>query len=139
MSEQENIQVVRKGYEAFGRGDIQGLLDQLAEDVDWSTPGTAASPIAGQRRGRKEVAGFFTTLGQKFDIKDFTPEEFLAKGDLVVVLGRDLAGAKGGRLEPFEWVHIFTVRNGKIVKFREHLDTARSEALLKEAAAASAR
>ena len=39
MTEQDNVQVVRRAYAAFQKGDITGLLDLVAEDADWSHPG----------------------------------------------------------------------------------------------------
>jgi ketosteroid isomerase-like protein len=39
VNEQENLQVVHQAYEAFGRGDVPGVLAMLTEDVEWSTPG----------------------------------------------------------------------------------------------------
>ena len=52
MAEEQNIGVVQRGYEAFGRGDIESLLALLDETFTWSTPGPADLPIAGNRRGR---------------------------------------------------------------------------------------
>src|SRR5687768_1213752 len=55
MSEQENVDVVKQGYEAFGRGDIPGLLMQLDANVTWVTPGPSELPTAGDRRGHQGV------------------------------------------------------------------------------------
>ena len=126
MAEQDNVEVVKGAYEAFGRRDIPGLLEMLTEDVDWFTAGSPdAIPYAGQKRGRKEVEGFFTTLAATEDITHFEPREFIAQGDRVVVLGnykgRVLANSRGYDVD---WLQVFTVRDGKIAGFREYLDTA---------------
>ena len=47
MSEQANIDLVKKGYEAFGRRDIPGLLAQLDANVSWIAFGPADLPTAG--------------------------------------------------------------------------------------------
>src|SRR5262245_8209050 len=91
MSEQQNLDVIRRAYEAFGRGDIEALLSLMEENIEWRTPGPADLPTAGVRRGRQEVGAFFALLNQTFEIQRFEPETFLAAGDRVVVLGSDTA------------------------------------------------
>ena len=125
MSEQQNLDVVRRGYEAFGRGDIEALLSLLDENIEWRTPGPSDLPTAGVRRGRQEVGAFFGLLNQVFEIQRFVPQTFLTSGDRVVVLGIDTAvlRATGKVLVDEPWAHVFTVKDGKIVAFQEYLDT----------------
>ena len=137
MSEQQNLEIVKRGYEAFGRGDIQALLDLFADDIEWSSPGPPELPTAGTRRGRQQVAEFFQGVDQIFEIQQFEPKTFLAQGDLVVVLGTDTARIKAtGKVVTDDWAHAFTVRDGKIVKMREYIDTS---AVVAELNAAPAR
>lgn len=125
MNEQQNLEVVQKGYEAFGRGDLNTLLSLLDENVEWISPGPADFPPAGRRRGRQAVAEFFKVLSDTVEILDFEPREFIAKGDRVIVLGRDSARVKAtGNAVPFEWVHTFRLQDGKVVTFQEYGDTA---------------
>lgn len=140
MAEQDAVEVVKGAYEAFGRRDIAGLLDMMTEDVDWQTPGSPdAIPYAGPRRGRKEVEGFFSKLAETEDITNFEPREFIAQGDKVVVLGnykgRVLANSREFDLD---WLHVFTVRGGKVSGFREFVDTAALADAHRAAAAQSA-
>ncbi|HEX5110783.1 MAG TPA: nuclear transport factor 2 family protein [Vicinamibacterales bacterium] len=125
MSEQQNLEIVRRGYEAFGRGDIETLLSLLDENIEWRTPGPPDLPTAGVRRGRQEVGAFFAVLNQTFDIQRFEPQTFLTGGDRVVVLGTDtaLVKATGKLLVDEPWAHVFTVKDGRIVGFQEYLDT----------------
>ena len=55
-----NKQIVAGIYEAFGKGDIAGVLFALADDVAWEMPGPA--PFAGARKGPAEVQQFFVDL-----------------------------------------------------------------------------
>ena len=87
MSREQNLQVVQRGYEAFGQGDIPGLLAILADDIEWTTPGPAELPIAGTRHGVPQVAKFFTTLNEVFQFEGFEPQAFMADGDRVAVFG----------------------------------------------------
>jgi uncharacterized protein len=58
----------------------------------------------------------------EFDPGDF---EFVSEGDTVAVLGRERITAKPtGRAFEQQWVQFFTLRNGKIARFREFTDTA---------------
>jgi hypothetical protein len=124
MSE-NNVAIVRQGYEAFGRGDIETLLSLLAENIEWTSPGPADLPTAGIRRGRQQVAEFFKAVNELFEFQRFEPKTFIAEGDRVVVLGEDTSLIKAtGKVLDGEWAHVFTVRNGQIISFHEYIDTA---------------
>ena len=123
--EQANLQTVQQIYAAFGRGDIQAVLSALSDDVEWTVTGPAEVSYAGSRRGRSEVAQFFVLLSQGVEIQRFTPREFIAHGDTVVVLGDETMRIKAtGKLAENPWVMVFTLREGRVVRFREYDDTA---------------
>jgi uncharacterized protein len=123
MSEPQNLDVVRRLYDAFGRGDLEEMVAPLDPGVSWRTPGAPDLPTGGLRHGVSAVREFFGLLLNTFDFADFTPRDFLAAGDKVVVLGTSREGPKGsGRLVDFRWVHVFTFSNGRIVAFEEPAD-----------------
>jgi ketosteroid isomerase-like protein len=125
MSEQQNIAIVQRGYDAFGRGDIEALMALFDRDIQWDTPGPTELPTAGSRRGLEQVRGFFQTLNETFEIQRFEPKTFLGQGDIVVVLGDDTARVRAtGKVIVSPWVHAFTLRDGKVTRFQEYLDTA---------------
>ena len=125
MNEQQNVALVQQAYESFGRGDIQGLLNSLSDQVEWRTPKPEGVPFGGEYRGRDEVGRFFSELSQYEEVTHFEPREFIAQGDRVVALGIYGFKAKAtGRKAESEWVHLFTIRNGKVVRFQEFFDTA---------------
>ena len=129
MSELENISVARQGYENFKTGSISSLLDQMADDVVWQLPDIEGVPLAGSRSGRTGVAEFFSTLARDQEAIEFDPREFIAQGDKVISLGHYKWRVKEtGREFESDFVHIFTIRDGKIVGFREHFDTAAAAA-----------
>ena len=135
---EENLSVIRQGYEAFGRGDMDAMLQSFDEQITWVTPGPPDLATSGKRTGRQEVAGFFASVNQLFDIQRFEPREFIARGDLVVVLGSETAAARStGKVIELDWVHVFTMRNGKVTAFQEFFDTAAVVAALREAQAAA--
>ena len=120
-----NVDVVQETYEAVGRGDIPALLDLLTDDVEWTLQGPSVIPFAGTRRGREGVAEFFSLVGETLEFEQFEPREFVVQGDTVAVLGyeRSLIKSTGRTLEQ-EWAHVYTLRDGKISKFRAFEDTA---------------
>ena len=125
MNEQENVKAVERIYSAFGQGDVPTILNMLAEDIDWLFQGPADIPFAGRHIGREQVAQFFATIDETTENEQFLPEEFIAKDDRVVVLGHERMRVKSnGRLCETDWVHVFTLRNGKVVKIHEYYDTA---------------
>lgn len=127
MNEQANEQVVQRLYTAFGQGDMQGILDVLAEDVDWLFVGRPEDvPFAGHRHGHEQMKEFFGTIGETVaEIYEFGPREVMSFDDKVLVLGHERVrvGATD-RVFETDWAHLFTVREGKIVRLREFYDTA---------------
>jgi ketosteroid isomerase-like protein len=118
----EGVQVVQGAYEAFGRGDIEAVLGALSEDVDWSV--TEAIPHGGDFRGRDEVGRFFQGIGENWE-EGFSVEveDMIDAGDQVVSQGRASGTLRNGGSEAsYGFAHVFTVRDGQIVRFREYVD-----------------
>ena len=134
MNEQKNIEIIKRGYDAFGRGDIDGLLSIFDQNIEWETPGPSELATAGKRRGHQQVREFFKAVDDVFEIQRFEPKSFVAQGDQVVVLGEDTARVKAtGKVIEEAWAHAFTVKGDKVVRFQEYLDTSSTVAELKAA------
>jgi uncharacterized protein len=117
--------VVKQTYAAFGRGDIPAILNLIADQVDWQEVCPASLPYSGRRRDRAEVAKFFSDQAQVEEVKTFEAREFIVAGENVTVLGYIKGYARDTKQEfRSEWVHLFTVQNGKITRWRGFLDTA---------------
>lgn len=125
MNEQKNIDHVKQVYDLFTKGDIAGLLNQLADDISWETPGAPKIPYAGRFKGRAAMTKFFEGVGKTAEFSRFEPRDYIAQGDRVIVLGH-YAGKGKATSRPFatDWAMIFTVRNGKVTDFKEYFDTA---------------
>jgi ketosteroid isomerase-like protein len=137
MSEQANVELIRAAYAAFKRGDIQAILDSLSKNVEWVAAGV--QPVAGTYRGKDEVGVFFNKVNELAEYLSFEPNEYVAQGDRVVVLGSYRARAKNtGRIYECDWAMAFTVEDGKVSRFQEFTDTATIETALSAAAVASA-
>jgi ketosteroid isomerase-like protein len=117
-----NADVVRTGYAAFAAGDIPGVLSLFAEDLVWSTP--TSVPFGGVYAGPQGAAEFFTKLPQNFAELIVQPERYLEAGDSVVVPGRHKGRSLSGRGFDVPFVHVWTLRNGKVTAFTEVMDSA---------------
>jgi ketosteroid isomerase-like protein len=124
MSDQ-NVDIARSAYAAFGRGDVEGVLNTLDPNIEWTTPGPEGLLHAGTRRGRDSVREFFRTITDLYEFQEFVPKQFIPHGELVIVLGEDTFKVKAtGTVLHEHWAHAMTIRNGKVVAFREYLDTS---------------
>lgn len=122
MSIEKNIQIVRDFFAAIGRGDREGLLALVAEDIEWIIPGEDW-PLAGTRHGHAGLADLLETASRS--IETFTePREFVAQGDRVLVVGVAHGKIKATN-KTFEddWIFAITVRDGKLTNIREYVDT----------------
>jgi ketosteroid isomerase-like protein len=125
MAVQDNVQRVKDAYVAFGRGDIAGVMRDMADDIEWVIPGPADTGVAGTFRGKQAVQGWFGAFGQTISFQRFEPYEFIAQGDKVVAL-LHAEGTALGTNQRFtdEVAHVFTYRDGTIVHFQTFNDTA---------------
>jgi ketosteroid isomerase-like protein len=130
MSEQ-NVAVVREAYAAFGRGDVDGILDRCSDNVVWEgvIGANANVPQSGIRHGKDQVREFFRQVAESATFVRFEPKEFVAQGDRVVVLGSYAATVTStGRSTESDWVMVFRLVDGRISEFREFTDSAQLNA-----------
>src|SRR5664280_2634114 len=84
MSASDNKTATQAAYQAFANADLNGAMQDMADDIEWIVPGN--STISRTYRGKDEVRQLFVTLaGKSFRTE---PEHFVADGDHVVVLTR---------------------------------------------------
>jgi hypothetical protein len=122
MSTEKNVQTVKDFFAAIGRGDREDLLALVAEDIEWIIPGEDW-PLAGTRRGHAGLADLLETASKTMETST-EPREYVAQGDRVLVVGGATGKIKATN-KPFkdDWVFAITVRNGKVTKIREYIDT----------------
>src|SRR6266702_2349422 len=95
MNEQGNIEIIRKTYAAFGAGDVQTILNNVADGAGWINHGPAVIPYAGSRTGKTEILGFFQAIADSTTGGTVVADQYLANGDTVVALGRYRATVRG--------------------------------------------
>jgi ketosteroid isomerase-like protein len=123
MSILENVQTVKDFFAALGRRDQQSLLALIAEDIEWIIPGEDW-PLGGTHRGHAGLENLLQKANDTVETSYPQPPEFVAQGDRVVVVGFATGKIKATN-KAFEdhWVFDITVRNGKVTKIREYVDT----------------
>ncbi len=121
----EHTKLVQQVYENFKTGDIKALLKLLSEDIEWQLPEIENVPFGGKRRGHEEMGQFFESLVESQEVQYFDPREFIARCDKVVALGHYAWRVKStGREFGGNFAHVFTVHDGKVIRFHEYMDTA---------------
>jgi ketosteroid isomerase-like protein len=112
MGMKENAEVVRTGYDAFAKGDLETLRELMAADVVWKVPGK--SPLAGNKKGIEATLAYFTQL---FELTDGTfkvePLDFAVGAEHVIVSQLNSGERKGKSLQ-LDAVLVFSFRDGKI-------------------------
>lgn len=122
MSTEKNVQTVKDFFAAIGRGDREGLLAMVAEDVEWIIPGEDW-PLAGTRHGHAGLADLLETASKTIETST-ERREFVAQGDRVLVVGFARGKVKAtNRTFEDHFVFAVTVRNSKLTNIREYVDT----------------
>ena len=120
MSEQteQNVEHIKKGYEAFTAGDVETLMSLFDDNIEWIQPGDSA--VSGTYHGKGEIGDLLSRLAEKSPT--IKPRRFLADGDMVVVLSDTTAGG-----EAAQDAEVYTLRDGKTVRAELYGDTAMME------------
>ena len=121
-----NLDLTKDAYAAFGRGDIPFVIEMMAPDVSIGIVGRKQdAPFLGLRSGKEGAAEFFQGLQEAHEIHTFEPRRFVAAEDMVFVWGHyHWTMRKSGVSKDTEWLHVLTFRDGKLVSWRGHNDTA---------------
>jgi ketosteroid isomerase-like protein len=83
---QQNVERVRRGYEAFNRGDLAGAAKDFDPNIEWRIPFQLPdSPPDDTYRGPEEVIGFWQTWRAAFDDFRLDIEEIIDAGDRIIV------------------------------------------------------
>ena len=111
---QENVEIVRRGFQAFNDRDLDAMLDSLAEDVEWRLIGGFADMVGSEFRGRAGVRRFLIdiieSVGGRSEI-----ETILEADDRVVVTVRSVgAGGTSGTPVTLRWGQVYTFCHGQI-------------------------
>jgi ketosteroid isomerase-like protein len=136
MSEQ-NVEFVNGVYGAFARGDVPAVLGAFADDIEWFE--AEGMPYGGLHRGPEAVAqNVFGPITEDIDSFALVLEEFLDSGETVAAVVRYTGTGKAtGKALDVPAVHVWEVRDGKLARFRQFIDTVKYAEVVPAGVAAS--
>jgi ketosteroid isomerase-like protein len=116
----ENVDRVRRAFEALEREGVEGLLDFIDLEFEASTP-PELSLEPTTYRGHDGIRRYFETFYEVMDEVRYEPEEFIDAGDCVVVPTRLVARGRGTGIETGQnVVLVFTMREGLATRIDVH-------------------
>jgi ketosteroid isomerase-like protein len=111
----ENVELLRRGYEAFNQGDMEAVFELLDPDFELVTAERVL--FTGTYRGRDQVQRLLQDQEEVFGELTMEPYEFFETGDQVVVFLRQRArGQASGAEVEITVAHLWTIRNGRGVR-----------------------
>jgi ketosteroid isomerase-like protein len=119
MADHPNLDLCRRGYQAFAEADMATLTELISPDATWHIPGT--SPLSGDHTGHEQIFGFFGGLGERSEgTFALAIQDMLANDDRGVVIVHVTAGGSSGRTLDQREVHELQIENGQVVDFRAY-------------------
>jgi ketosteroid isomerase-like protein len=128
MSE-EDVEIVRRAYAAFNRGDRDGAVADVTLDAEYIP--SEAFPESRVRRGPEDVKNFMSWLWDEFEDARLDTHEFIDLGDKVLVSMTIRArGRQSGAEASWDVRHIWEIGDGKVMRCQAFMsaDQAREAA-----------
>ena len=121
------VDTVRTFYSAIAAGDTGKMVELTTSDIEW----ISVVNFDVQEKGPDEVAKkVFAPLMQEWENFSPAPSEFLVDGSTVVSLGRFACVHRATQKRvDLPYAHVWDVREGKIWRHRQYLDTMHSKKL----------
>jgi len=126
-----NKEIVEAAYAGFAVGDVPSVLAVMDPKIEWTEAegwplynGTFVGPQA-------IVDGVFMRLGEIGDNFSVNVSQLVADDDTVVALGTYTWNRKdSGEPAEVKMAHVWTLDDGRLVRFQQHVDTAKKRYLL---------
>ena len=124
MNTMANKQLLQDIYAQISKGNLQLLLDSLADDVEWTIIGSTA--LSGTSRGKQEVIDKLLKP-IRARLADgpivFQPERFIAEGEYVVMQAEGRATALSGKPYNNTYCIVCRIVDGKVKEMVDYIDT----------------
>jgi ketosteroid isomerase-like protein len=120
-----NKEIVEGVYASFAVGDVPAVLGAMDQNIQWAE--AEGFPLSGTYVGPQAVLeGVFMRLGEIGDEFAAVPDKIIAEDDTVVALGHySWKHKSSGAPAVVKMVHVWTVADGKLATFQQHVDTVR--------------
>lgn len=118
-----NLEIIQGLYAAFAVGDIERVLAVLDPQIEWHE--SEGIPYGGTFVGHQAILdGVFGQIGAQWDNFSARVDQYLDAGDQIVTLGVDSGTYKAtGRSMSAPAASVWTLRDGKVIKFVQYIDT----------------
>lgn len=120
-----NLAIIEQLYQDFANGNVPGVIANMHESIVWNEaenfPYADGNPYIGPLA---VVEGVFARCLSEWDGFAANMNELYNAGDHIFATGRYAGKNKisGREMNP-QAVHVWTLANGKIVKFQQYIDT----------------
>jgi ketosteroid isomerase-like protein len=123
MGAAENKKLIQEMFAELSKGNSQGFLNNLADDVQFTIMGTTKYSVTcnGKQELLSKVLGPLSA--QLEGGLTITPDNFIAEGDFVAMQARGKSTTKTGKPYNNTYCQIFRIANGKVQQVTEYLDT----------------
>jgi ketosteroid isomerase-like protein len=113
--------IVKRMFAAFSAGDLNALLETVHPESRWTYHGANPRLSSAQFSGHANVRRFFEGILKRLEITAFNPDEFVAQGDVVVILGSESGTVRAtGQRFRNEWAQKYVIRDRLIVEMSEY-------------------
>jgi len=118
-----NVEILKKGYVAFGKGDLPTVLSLFDPKIDWYE--AESLPYGGRHIGHDAVVeNVFSKLSTEWDGYTVSPIEYIDSGETIVVLGKYSGTFKEtGKSMEADFAHVWRFSDGKAAKFYQYVDS----------------
>lgn len=117
----EEVDTIRRSYEALNQGDVEGALSPLHEEVEWRE--SPALPEADTFRGRRTVRRFLQDYLESWQEFHQEVEDVIEAHDKFVVLVHLVAtGRESGVRVDASYAHVWTMAEGKATRVDAYYD-----------------
>jgi uncharacterized protein len=120
---QENVEIVRRGYELYAAGDLEGLAALFSADAELADAGGlgVVDTGIGTRHGPEGFLRGIEGTTEAFEDYRVEPEDFVEAGEAVVVPVRISGkGRASGAKQEIRLAHLWVLRNGKAIRGDVH-------------------
>jgi ketosteroid isomerase-like protein len=125
MNEQQNVALIQKIFEAFGRGDTEAILDHFSDDCELFYPGPAIIPYTGRKKGRAEIRAYFEAILSNQSNHNIRIDRYIAQDENVVAIGwyTGVVNSTGKTIDT-PLVFTFELHSGRVLRHMLITDTA---------------
>ncbi|HXF00938.1 MAG TPA: nuclear transport factor 2 family protein [Solirubrobacterales bacterium] len=118
---QENVEIVRRVFDAFNRRDIAAFIELLDRDVEWVP--VLAVLEGSVYRGHADIRRWIKDLDTDWEFFEVYYEELRDLGDRVLVFGHWRARGRASGIEVENpGTYLYEINGGKVVSMRTFTD-----------------